>query len=166
MLARTPVMELKCRVSSESLAVPEGQSLQATLRRGWYFGRQEFGEKTLKKLEAAGRLILRRRDEHYEGASIRRQHGELEAERLVRAGLRLLRVDPKKVARGDQSLVVLAQLLRERTGVSHAWLAERLGLRNAANLSQRLARLKREANTNVAIRRLQTQLRQSSCFPS
>ena len=146
--------------------MPEGQSLKATLRRGWYFGRQEFAERTLKKLKAAGRIILRRRDEHYEGAKIRRQHGEMEAERLVRAGLRLLRVDPNNVTRGDQSLVVLAQLAREQTGVSQAWLAERLGLHNAAHLSQRLARLKREAKTSVSIRRLQKQLRQSSCFPS
>jgi REP element-mobilizing transposase RayT len=138
------------------LALPEGQSLQATLRRGWYFGRQEFAERLLHKLKQIARLG--RKGEHYEGASLRRAHGKWEAERLVQVGLRKLAVKPGRIRRGDQSLVALAEHVRARTGVPLGWLAERLQLRNAANLTQRLIRLKTESKVDPVIRRLRREL--------
>ncbi len=62
----------------------DGMSLQATFRRGWYFGSEAFREKLLKALgREAGGLADKRRS-GYTGAQTR-DHGVTEAERKVRS---------------------------------------------------------------------------------
>lgn len=115
------------------------------LRRGWYWGSQQFAEKVLK---AAGSLMNKGKSRGYQRSRERLAHGEKEAERLldeglVHAGLEKTRLgflranDPRKVA--------LARLLWKKTTVSQPWIAERLKMRGAANVSLALHRVRLKA---------------------
>ena len=70
--------------------IGEERTLQSTLRRGWYFGAEQFREKLLTRLEKLkgkdGKAHDRRSG--YTGAQAR-DHGEAEAERIIRRGLSL-----------------------------------------------------------------------------
>ncbi len=145
------------------VSLPEGQSLQASLRRGWYFGTVEYGQRVLEALRRAG-AVLTRRGEHYEAARAVRANGEQEASRLLDRGFRQLRVNAEDLVargrrRGDWRPIVMAAVVRERTSVSQAWLASRCGLRNAANVSQQLQRLRAEAARQRPLARMLEQLR-------
>ena len=54
------------------------------LKRGWYWGRQEFGEKMLKR---GRKLISKGKSRGYRRSQQKLEHGEREAERLVKEGL-------------------------------------------------------------------------------
>jgi REP element-mobilizing transposase RayT len=133
-------------------------SLKA-LRRGWYLGEESFGEKVLAMLKPE--VAERRRKGSLRGAAAR-AHDVAEAERLAKAGLEWMGLPNKPrelVGRGrwlDEKAVV-ASLIRKRTGVRNAWVAERLGMgtegnvtralrrvRESKGLTRRLAKLKRE----------------------
>ena len=124
--------------------VPEAEAecdaRSSHLRRGWYWGSQAFAEKMLAL--AKGRLA-EPKGRAYRSGGVRRTHDQRQAERwikdgLVAAGLREDQLagmpgsDPRKVA--------LARLLWRSTTVSQQWIAERLQMRSAANVSQQIRR--------------------------
>ncbi len=111
------------------------------LRRGWYWGSQNFAEKLLK---LAGKTLGRTKSRAYRGVAIRRAHGLERAEQWLREGLAAAGLDEKELAAipgSDPRKIVLARLLWRGTTVSQVWLAERLAMRTAANVSQQLRRL-------------------------
>ena len=108
------------------------------LRRGWYWGRQEFAEK-LRRL--MGRRLRSAKSRAYLRTSQRVSHGLEEAERLVVEGIRAAGLGTKDLERlpgGDPRKVALGKLVRGRTVASCGWLATRLKMRSAANVSQTL----------------------------
>ena len=75
-----------------------------------------------------------------------KSHGEEQAERWLEEGLKTARLDEKdlRALKGtDPRKLVLAELLWKRTTVSQEWIAEKLWMRSAANVSQQLRRLDR-----------------------
>ena len=150
------------------LRVPEGQSLQSTLRRGWYFGSQEFGERTLRLVGKVG-AKLSRKGEHYEGARVARDHGEKEAERLSTLGLkevarpgsgRARRRKRKGRAVGERlAAAAVASVVRERTSVSVAWVAQRFRFGSAGNASQQMYHCRQQATQDRALASLLARLR-------
>jgi hypothetical protein len=123
----------------------EGQSLQSTLRRGWYFGEQAFREKLLKIAGLDG-------DESVVKDRKRYTSGELmdldlkNAEKIVREGLKVLKVSRKalpELPKNDPRKALLAHLLMERTSVRQKWIVEELAMGTAPYVS-RLAREVRE----------------------
>ena len=113
------------------------------LRRGWYWGTQEFGEK-LRRLAAA---LLKRsapKSRSYRGNELVVEHGERQAEVWLRAGLKaagLKQGELGELKGSDRRKLLLADMLWRRTVVSQEWLAEKLRMRSAANVSQQLRRL-------------------------
>lgn len=112
--------------------LPEGaqRALQSTLRRGWYFGSENFREKLLRRLEKLkgkdGKTYHRRSG--YTGAQAR-DHGEREAKRIVRRGLALTGLKPSKLAgmmKGDWRKRVIGRLVRRSTVMPVGWIAEAL----------------------------------------
>ena len=150
------------------LRVPEGQSLQSTLRRGWYFGSQEFGERTLRLVGKVG-AKLSRKGEHYEGARVARDHGEKEAERLSTLGLKEVarpgsgsarRRKRKGRAVGERlAAAAVASVVRERTSVSVAWVAQRFRFGSAGNASQQMYHCRQQATQDRALASLLARLR-------
>jgi hypothetical protein len=110
------------------------------LRRGWYWGSQAFGEKMLK---LAGVILGRDRSRIYRASLERRAHDVAKAEQLLREGLQAAGLDWRNLQRlsgSDARKVAIARAIWEQTVLPQTWLAERLRMRSAANVSQQLRR--------------------------
>jgi hypothetical protein len=71
---------------------------------------------------------------------------QAEAERLVVSGMKELGLTAKdldRLAGSDRRKVAMAQAIHAVTSASQIWMAERLKMKSAANVSQQLRRLKR-----------------------
>ena len=62
---------------------PEGQSLQSTLRRGWYFESQAFRERMLAVLPKGNANVRVNQGQHYEAAALMRDVAEEKAEKII-----------------------------------------------------------------------------------
>ena len=70
----------------------------------------------------------------------------VEAERLVRDGMKSMGMSGnamKELPGSDPRKVAIAQAVHSRTAVPQGWIAEKLAMRSAANVSQHLRRMKR-----------------------
>lgn len=118
----------------------EGQSLQSTLRRGWYWGSQEFREKLVERFGSEASQSGDRNKTSSELVKSHQLEGALaligEAEAFFEKGSNHWRV----AKRGDLRRVGVAWALARNTTMSQSWIAEQTGLRTAANVSQRVRR--------------------------
>lgn len=127
------------------------------LRRGWYWGTQAFGE-AMRKL---GLKLMKQTapvSRAYRKHELVREHGEGQAAALLARGLKAagIRTGELPSLKGsDVRKVLLADLLWRRTVVSQEWLAERLEMRSAANVSQQIRRLDRKK----ALKRVSAELK-------
>jgi putative transposase len=121
--------------------VPEEMDARCShLRRGWFWGSQAFGEKMLK---LGGAMLRRDRNRIYRSSLERQAHDIGRAEQLLEQGLRTAGIKPKQLARlpgADARKVAIAGVIWKETVVSQKWLAERLSMKSAANVSQQLRR--------------------------
>jgi REP element-mobilizing transposase RayT len=119
---------------------PQADGRLSHLRRGWYWGSQEFAERMLALGESA---LKKKRHRSYRAAAESRAHGEREALRLLKEGLEAAALEPRELGKlkgSDARKVAIAQVIRRRTTVSMSWLAERLSMRSPANVSQQIRR--------------------------
>ncbi len=110
------------------------------LRRGWYWGTQAFAERMLNTFRPG---TSKAKSRAYSRTAERRAHGLQQAERWVQEGLAaagLAEVDLAGLKGTDPRKVALADLLWRHTTVSQGWLAEKLHLQSAGNVSQLLRR--------------------------
>lgn len=115
------------------------------LRRGWYWGTQGFAEKMRKM---AQRWVKKKKPKSraYRGISEVREHGEKQAEKWLKAGLEasgLKRAELHSLKGSEPRKLLLADVLWRRTVVSQEWLAQRLRMKSAANVSQQLRKMDR-----------------------
>jgi hypothetical protein len=110
-------------------------AVHSALRRGWFFGSQEFRDMLLKL--AAKRLAgrVKRKADGYQGADLR-DHGERWAERILEAGLEHFGVNREELrtaAKGDWRKRLLAALIQKETTVRLDWISEsmRMGERSS-----------------------------------
>jgi len=121
--------------------LPEGQSLQSTMQRGWYWGSQEFRERLLKlldKKESGNR--------NYRSSLMMQQSDRQEAEALLEDGFKHFGLNNgARTAvgwkRAHSERVAIAFALHRRTSQPLAWVAQHLDLKSAANASQQVRRL-------------------------
>jgi hypothetical protein len=107
----------------------------AELRRGWYLGSRGFRERMFSLLEVAGEKFKREREVN---GAVRRSHGGDEAERILRAGLEIVRIPSEGLAllpKGDMRKLTLAALIRQRKSVSNAWITRTLNLGHVSRVS-------------------------------
>jgi REP element-mobilizing transposase RayT len=112
------------------------------LRRGWYWGKQAFAEKLMKLGEET--IGRKRKARSYDASLERKAHGEQKALDLLEAGLRVAGLAKEELAGHrctEPRKVLLAGLLWKKTTVSQAWIAEHLGMKNAANVSRVIHRM-------------------------
>gem|GEM_PF-806165 len=127
--------------------VPSPEEVDARLshlRRGWYWGRQSFAERMLK---LAKKRLGQTKSRAYQRDVLRQAHGLERAERWLEEGLVAAGLDRTELLStpgSDPRKIALAQLLWRRTTVSQGWLAERLVMNRAANVSQLLRRAGRK----------------------
>ena len=118
------------------------------LRRGWYWGTQAFAERMLNTFRPG---VSKAKSRAYSRTAERRAHGTQQAERWLREGLTaagLAETDLAGLKGTDPCKVALADLLWRHTTVSQSWLAEKLHLQSAANVSQLLRRTAPEVLKN------------------
>jgi len=116
------------------------------LRRGWYWGGQTFAAKLQKLTDqiAKGHPHLSR---SYRNTPQLRAHSEGQAEEWLKEGIQaagLAARDLPQLKGSDPRKLALAELLWKRTTVSQEWIARKLAMRSAANVSQQLRRLDRK----------------------
>ncbi len=119
------IERLETRVSWEESAAAgeveiEGQSLQSCLRRGWYFGNQEFREKLMNSLSKPT-------DDY--NSSARPDQTRVTAETLLDAGLwatGLKRSELEQLKKSDHRKAFVAYELATRTSVRRSWIADQL----------------------------------------
>ena len=139
------------------VAVPEEMDARCShLRRGWFWGTQAFAERILG---IGSKALGKRRERGYRASLERKAHDLQRAEELLSAGLKAAGLAPDEIERlagSDARKVAVAQAIWESSTVSQGWLAERLGMRSAANVSQQLCRARdgsREPELPPALRK-------------
>ena len=110
------------------------------LRRGWYWGTQAFAEKLMA---GRRRTVGSLKGHAYRSAPERHSHDQAQAEEWIEKGIAAAGLGREEIQRlpgSDARKVALAKLLWARTTVSQGWIAERLGMGSAANMSQQIRR--------------------------
>ncbi len=133
----------------------------AELRRGWYVGEMGFGERVLAALSAPGHPQRRKGSSGGEAA---KAHGEAQAERIAKAGLAALKMpvavsELRGRAKWELEKGGIAAVIRERTGVSNRWIAERLGMGHESSVTREVKR----AREDTAGKKLVKSLKASLC---
>ncbi|EDY21727.1 protein of unknown function DUF1568 [Chthoniobacter flavus Ellin428] len=139
-LDRRAAEEAKARCGVAEPPV-DGDRRMSHLRRGWYWGSQVFGEKLLQMISKMD--VAKPKGRSYRGAAAQRAHDEKRAEEILRTGLSAEGLPEKELAAlpgNDVRKVRIARRIRMETTVRMGWIAERLGMRSAANVSQILKR--------------------------
>jgi hypothetical protein len=116
----------------------QGQSLQATLKRGWYFGAQEFREKLLSCLETEKANLERKTARRYTRGELKADDEQM-AEAIVRAGLKELGLAHRALAdlpKNAPAKALLAHIITEQTSVPQKWIAQTLHMGSAPYVSK------------------------------
>ena len=117
--------------------------MQSTLRRGWYWGSQDFREKLIKLKRKS---VISGTNRNYRSSRQQRDYVLAEAERSVIEGLAKHGLGEKDLNRpkgSDSRKVSIALEIEQRTSVSMRWIAERLAMKSAGNVSQQLYRTRK-----------------------
>ena len=120
---------------------PEGQSLQSTLRRGWYFGSQAFRARLLALLARTDANVRPNQGQHYEAAVLIRDAAEQKAERIFILELCAADLTEKGLRERPRSEALkwkIARTMRAETTVSLGWIAHRLDLGSASNVCHKI----------------------------
>ena len=120
----------------------EADARSSHLRRGWFWGTPAFGAAMRKLATKPGKKASPKSRSH-QGAA----HSEQQAVTWLKQGLQAVGLKPAEVANlkgSDARKLLLADLLWRHTTVSQEWLAEKLAMKSAANVSQQLRRLDRK----------------------
>ncbi len=115
------------------------EEAMAAIRRGWYLGKQTFKDRLLELLEKPGQTGGGTRNRTGEAL---KEHGESEAERIVRHVAKILGLPSTadamaKLPKSDERKVVVAALLRGRTSAGKSWITRRLAMGHPGSVSLR-----------------------------
>lgn len=105
------------------------------LKRGWYWGRQEFAEKLIKTAET---LTGSRRSRAYQRTPEILSHGEIRAQEILEEGLKrhgLQRAELPGLRASDPRKAAIAREIWNASTVSQSWIARELNMKTAANVS-------------------------------
>ena len=116
-------------VYSEREGKPE-LAVRSTLRRGWFFGSQQFREMLLKLAAKTLAGRAKRKADGYQGAELS-DHGERRAERILESGLEYFgvsREELRSAAKADWRKGLVAALIQKETTVRLDWISQRLSM--------------------------------------
>ena len=162
------IERLEARMNAEArdkcgLSELEGQTLQSTLRKGWYWGGEAFKEALLERLDQVkGQQLPVAKDFRSSGQA--KDHAIRDAERIISEAARHFGMesggqdDFAALPRGDLRRVALAWALSRKTSVRQSWIAERLSMRSPGNVSEqvRMFAKKPERDLPMEIRKWKT----------
>lgn len=137
----------------------EGQTLQSTLRKGWYWGGEAFKESLLGRLDQLkGKSLPTAKD--FRGSVQAKDHAVRDAEVIISDAVQHFRMegggseDFAGLSRGSLYRVVVAWAISRKTSLKLSWIAERLFMRSADNVSVQVRKfaLKPESELTKEIR--------------
>jgi len=117
----------------------EGKEDLKAMRRGWFLGAEEF----LERLEGVVKGPLgEKKRKSFEGEAVSR-HDEIEAERLLQAGIRALALagikEVKRLRKNEERKQARVWLVKSRTDVGHEWILDRLEMGLRSNVTRAVA---------------------------
>ena len=151
---RAYVAWLEARAANAEGKIDE-EAMQA-IRHGWYLGKDSFKDRLLKLLEKTGQTSGSTRNRTGEAL---REHGEVEAQRIVRRVVKILGLPTTadamaKLLKSDARKVVLAALLRDRTSVGNSWIARRLSMGHSGSVSRMIGSCRKSVEMASIIKKL------------
>lgn len=139
--------------------LPASQSLQSTLKRGWFFGSQVFREKVAALAE--GVMVKSARRRNYGASAEVKDHHERTAERLLEAGMRVCKLteaDLMRLAHGHEKKALIALAIKEQTTMPLDWVAEKLRMGTRSTVSRATAGVKKRLGEEAALNRLKKKI--------
>jgi hypothetical protein len=118
------------------------------LSRGWISGGEEFRNWLLDSIEER----VARSDRRYRSSAQGRDYGEYRAEELIRMAVDCFVVGNVHLtdsACRHPGRILLAAAISRQTSVGQRWIAQRLGMKSAANVSQHVRRNFEMAKTRI-----------------
>ena len=103
------------------------------IRRGWYFGSDDFRQELMEKLNKS---LQGKRSSSFSGEAIR-EHNEAEAEVLIERGLEKmggLRNELESLRKGAPEKMALTWLLKTKTIVKNEWICQHLFCGHPSNI--------------------------------
>jgi putative transposase len=155
---RAYVAWLEARAANDGGKIDE-EATQA-IRRGWYLGKDTFKDKLLRML---GRPAERRAGGTRRAAGVHRDHGEKEAQRIIRDGMHHLGLpsalsELSRLKKSDGRKIQLAILLRTHTSMSNEWIAARLAMGHPGSVSRTVSSGRADKAMAKTIRNLENLL--------
>jgi putative transposase len=136
------------------------QTLQATIRRGWYFGSENFKEQMLDRLDVSPDRSRRRGADGYRGQQMR-DHSELMAREIIQEGCRFFRIQLDELRsrkKNNIDKILLAEIIASHTSVTLDWLRNELSLGDRSYASRLINQLRRSICQDPRLMRLRSQL--------
>ena len=137
---RAYVAWLEARAANHKGKIDE-EAMRA-IRSGWYLGKETFKARLLKMLDKAiGKGTVNVKS--LTGEALR-DHGQKEAERIIREGLKTYGIKLgttafAEMSKSDPRKIVLAGLLRANTSVTNTWITEQLAMGHPGSVSRLLS---------------------------
>ena len=113
------------------------------------------GDETIQRSFAEAQVNRKavKRNRNYQTSQMGRDHAQEEAEKLVRIGLKKYKLKEEALEGlpgSDERKVAVAESVHRNTTVSQGWIAERLRMKSAANVSQQLGRNRKPERASVS----------------
>ena len=158
-------LEQRAREEGKSAGrgLPEGQSLQATLKRGWFFGSELFKEKLVKLADKVLKTGAKRKNTRADESV--KQHSAERAEALVLAGMKVCGLDEEALAalpRGEERKVLIALTVKRETTVALDWIAQRLHMGARSTVSREVGALGKDLPGSKKLLKLQREILETS----
>jgi putative transposase len=128
-------------------------ALYSSLRRGWFFGSEDFREKLLKMLSQRPARIEKANG--YHGTQLN-DYAEKQARALIRAALEHFRVELttlRRARKGDWRKGFIAALIRTHTTMKLDWIAQQLSMGTRAGVSRLASEARERLAADRALRR-------------
>jgi putative transposase len=128
-------------------------ALYSSLRRGWFFGSENFREKLLKMLSQRPTRIEKANG--YHGAQLN-DYGEKQARALIRAALEHFGTNLaafRETRKGDWRKGLLAALIQKETTMKLDWITEQLNMGTRAGVCRLVSETRKRLTTVRALRR-------------
>jgi hypothetical protein len=120
--------------------------IHVSLRRGWYFGSQQFKEKILELAGAKIEAATKRKANGYTGGEVA-AHAEERALRIWKKGLEYFEIEESELdelARSDWRKGVIAGLIQQETTMRLDWISEHLKMGARSACCRTIRRIRHE----------------------